>query len=69
MVDSGDWRAYPSFVRDNTLSSGVIYQDAMPQLQPPRLFDPVKLNASSQALQPQDRKVLCSLHSTVHPIP
>ena len=42
MVNPGDWGAYPSFWRDNTLNFGVIHQDAMLQPQPPRLLDPVK---------------------------
>lgn len=42
MVNPGDWGAYLSFMRDNTLDFGVIYQDAMLQPQPPRLLDQVK---------------------------
>lgn len=39
MVNPGDWGAYPSCERDNTVDFGVIYQDAMLQRQPPRLLD------------------------------
>lgn len=42
MVSPGDWGAYPSCGRDNTLDFGVLYQDAMLQPQPPRLLDQLK---------------------------